>query len=146
MWVAEQQVYKNIRNQNKIIIHDTRRHFSLEKNEYNLDLAKKIFNSWDHWVSTIHKLTNNNNGLQIWSEKNILLSKDKRLNYFVKKNLTLSTFMKSKSKIIGYDFIIFHNLFTRGESLEHISAIFAQIPFSVKIIISESLISQKEKN
>jgi hypothetical protein len=54
--------------------------------------------------------------------------------------------MKNKSKTLGYDFIIFHNLFTRGESLEHISTIFAKIPFSVKIIISESLISQKEKN
>lgn len=146
LWVAEQEVYKNISNHNKLIIHDTRRYFSLEKNEYNLVVAKNIFNSWDHWVSTIHKLTNNNNGLQIWSEKNKLLSKDKRLNYFVKKNLTLSTFMKNNSKTISYDFIIFHNLFTRGESLEHISTIFAKIPFSIRIIISESLISQKEKN
>ena len=146
MWKAEQEVYKNIRNDNKLIIHDTRRQFSIEKNEYNLDVAKKIFNSWDLWVSTIEKLINNNNGLQIWSKKNILLSKDKSLNFFVKKNLILNDFLKSKIKISKYDFVIFHNLFSRGENIKDISMIFSKIPFSIKIIMSESIISQKEKD
>ena len=146
LWKAEQEVYKNIRNDNKLIIHDTRRQFSIEKNEYNLDVAKKIFNSWDLWVSTIEKLINNNNGLQIWSKKNILLSKDKSLNFFVKKNLILNDFLKSKIKISKYDFVIFHNLFSRGENIKDISMIFSKIPFSIKIIMSESIISQKEKD
>ena len=143
LWKAEQKIYKNIKNKNKLIIHDTRKKFNLEKNQYNLDIAKNIFSAWDFWVSAIVKLTNNNNGLQIWSHKNILLSKDKKLNFFVKKNLTLSVFMKSKPQIKNYNFIIFHNLFSSGENLKDIAKIFDQIPLSIKIIISESIISSK---
>ena len=146
LWHAEQKIYQNIKNKNKLIIHDTRRQFALEKNQYNLDIAKKIFSPWDLWVSTIVMLTNNNNGLQIWSQKNILLSKDKKINFFTKKNLTLSAFMKSKPQIKNYDFIIFHNLFSRGENLKDVAMIFAQIPLSVKIIISESIVLSTVKS
>ena len=74
------------------------------------------------------------------------MSKDKKINFFTKKNLTLSAFMKSKPQIKNYDFIIFHNLFSRGENLKDVAMIFAQIPLSVKIRISESIVLSTVKS
>ena len=147
LWKAEHKVFETMKVDNKIIYHDTRQRFGREMNEYNLYRFRKYVQPdklWNEAVSTIIK--NDKNGIHVWSMKNKILVNNSERNYFVDLSVRVDDINRIRDKISNYNFIIFHNILTYGDSLSDLKLwIDICIDIPIKMIISEHLIGADEE-